>query len=259
MSEAEAGGGKALALPQQPASDELTMEQRRIQIARQLTQKAMVYNNIIKEKKGKPKVKRDANDFLASSSVSSTCGGGGGGGGYATAAASATITTTKSIEEMKELKAMRSVRTLKVISDPKNSTLYSMEHERELVTNDKLTVVLDEVQKQHMRTSTVMENVVAILKSNLELAFFGCDVNVGVMTDATNTAIEFLSDASYKRKVTRQTSTCFECLDQADIVVKVNSRASGSENNVLTLAVTMTCALRISPNTSVARIILKHN
>ena len=61
------------------------------------------------------------------------------------------------------------------------------------------------------------------------MSLFGCEVNIGIATDANSTVMEFYGDGDYLRKVTRGKSTCFECIDQKDIVMQAVSATRDSE------------------------------
>lgn len=47
-------------------------------------------------------------------------------------------------------------------------------------------------------------------------------MNIGISPDSSLTILDFLGDDDYKRRVQRGQSSCFECLDQKDIVLQVH-------------------------------------
>ena len=115
-------------------------------------------------------------------------------------------------------------RTLKLISEPKNINLYSMEIERQLISSSKLCEALDLIQRQSLRQAkTNIKILVKKLRQALKSALFGCEVYIGLCIDASMSVVEFNDDNDYVRKVIRGKSTCFECLDQKDVVLQASS------------------------------------
>ena len=151
-------------------------DQRRLDIARQLAQKAFTYSNTDKE------------------------------------------------NETKELtfQQRRFINTLQVISDPENAILYSMELERLYLTNTKLLVAVTNLKKMASQKAN-LRKMANTLRDLLKSALFGCEVYVGLCTDASVSVIEFAGENDYSRKVNRGQSICFECLDQKDIVLQASS------------------------------------
>ena len=69
----------------------------------------------------------------------------------------------------------RTQRSLRMIADPRNSELYSMEIERTLITYDRIGNVLWELENQAQRESTV-KFLANILRRSLKSSLFGCEV-----------------------------------------------------------------------------------
>jgi hypothetical protein len=63
------------------------------------------------------------------------------------------------------------------------------------------------------------------------MVHFVMQVNIGVCANSAADLLDFSTD-TYRRLLRRGESTCFECLDQADIVVQsvVNSEAAEGIN-----------------------------
>ena len=78
--------------------------------------------------------------------------------------------------------------------------------------------MLWELENQSQRESTV-KFMANILRRSLKSSLFGCEVNVGTCVSASADVLDFSTD-TYRRVVRRGESTCFECLDQADIVLQ---------------------------------------
>lgn len=72
-----------------------------------------------------------------------------------------------------------------------------------------------------------------ILRRSLKSSLFGCEVNIGTCVSASADVLDFSTD-TYRRLVRRGESTCFECLDQADIVLQsvMNSDAAEAAGEI---------------------------
>lgn len=62
----------------------------------------------------------------------------------------------------------------------------------------------------------------------LKASLFGCEVNIGMSPTVGTQVLEFMDESNNKRRVRRGQSTCFECIDQGDVVLQV--RVSLHEN-----------------------------
>lgn len=56
-----------------------------------------------------------------------------------------------------------------------------------------------------------------------QASLFGCEVNIGLSPNVGTQVLEFIDDSENKRRVRRGQSTCFECIDQGDVVLQVGS------------------------------------
>ena len=164
--------------------------------------------------------------------------------------------------KMENLRAERTRRTLKLIADPNYTDLYTMESERHLMTDYMLNEVIKNMIKQSSAQTSSVKIVATTLRQCLKVniithssflysflnsspppslqdSLFGSEVNVGICRDASAHVIEFVSDNDYVRKVVRGSSTCFECLDQNDVVVQAvirpQTRANAMANGDITM------------------------
>jgi hypothetical protein len=64
----------------------------------------------------------------------------------------------------------------------------------------------------------------------MQESLFGCDVKIGICADASATRIDFISENDYVRKEIRGHSTCFECLDQRDVVMHSVSKSHAASD-----------------------------
>lgn len=137
-------------------------------------------------------------------------------------------------------------RTLKLISNPVDVKLYSMDIERKITTKFNFTRVIPELKLQlqrksnlkhmalmlrdAMKVSSFYNILLIILISILQRSLFGCEVNIALCVDASATVMEFVTDGDYVRKAIRGKSTCYECLDQKDVVLQVVSKKKSAED-----------------------------
>lgn len=140
-----------------------------------------------------------------------------------------TSTSGKQRVNLPELMAARHKRTLNLIADPNSNNLYSMGSEREITSDYYFGGVLPELRHQFSKQSTV-KLLASVLKSAMKKALFGCEVNVAICTDASATVLEFLTEGEYVRQAMRGQSTCFECLDQKDIVLQAIARPKSARS-----------------------------
>ena len=129
----------------------------------------------------------------------------------------------KRIMEEKRKRIEKAQKTLALIADPNNTELYSMGTEREVMTTYRFTNIIPEMEKASKRKANV-KGLAKVIKQEMIAALYGCDVNVGIYTDSEGSAIEFLSDSDYVRVEYRGKSTCFECIDQKDIVLQTTTK-----------------------------------
>ena len=144
-----------------------------------------------------------------------------------------TITKTLTAEEVDELEKQRLLdlkhergrRTHALISHPRNAEVYTMVEERSLLTDQMLANVASELKGQLGAKVSNVLTVVKSLRKNMINSLFGCDVHIGICTDANAQVIEFLGEKDYWRRELREKSTIFECLNQKDVVVNALARA----------------------------------
>lgn len=127
--------------------------------------------------------------------------------------------------EEKRKRIEKAQKTLALIADPSNTELYSMGTEREVMTTYRFTNIIPEMEKATKRKANV-KGLAKVVRREIIAALYGCDVNVGIYTDSEGSAIEFLSDSDYVRVEYRGKSTCFECIDQKDIVLQATTKTA---------------------------------
>ena len=125
---------------------------------------------------------------------------------------------------LKELLAERAKNTVRMIADPKNNVLYSTYDERAMYTDAMTLEIAKDMQVKLKADSSTVASVSKSLRIHLKAALFGCDVHVGICTDANASEIQFVGENDYTRKEQRGHSTVFECLDQKDLVVQALQR-----------------------------------
>jgi hypothetical protein len=122
----------------------------------------------------------------------------------------------------KREKGMR--RTLKLISDPQCNAVYSMKTELKLITERNIEIMHNDLAKLSKRENLKFSALVEMIDQHMQLALFGCSVDIGICTDSTAKVIEFFGDPNYRRKVRRGDSNCFTAIDRKDVVVEVRRR-----------------------------------
>jgi hypothetical protein len=128
---------------------------------------------------------------------------------------------------------LRYQRTLQLITNPAHQNLYSMTLERKLMTETGLESVIEELQLIASRHSHARVLILA-LRDSLKRSLFGCEINVALCSDASATQLEFIGEAGgYVRKVSRGQSTCFECLDQRDVVLQMVTKSKAETDNTV--------------------------
>ncbi len=113
-------------------------------------------------------------------------------------------------------------RTLKLISDPQCNAVYSMKTELRLITERNIEIMNIELAKLAKRENLKFSALVEMIDRHMQLALFGCSVDIGICTDSTAKVIEFFGDPNYRRKVRRGDSNCFTAIDRKDVVVEVS-------------------------------------
>lgn len=132
-----------------------------------------------------------------------------------------------------EIRIAKAQKSLSVFADPKNYQLYSMEAERKLISSNNMNELINCIATSAAKGFN-MRILGIILKERLQMALFGCDVNVGICKDAIGSIIEFVGDVNYVRKALRGKSSVFECIDQKDIVLQSSSRPKSKNNSKVT-------------------------
>ena len=138
----------------------------------------------------------------------------------------ATVVEDLELRKLLEEKARRirqAQKTVALIADPRNKTLYSMNIERQVMAEYKFSQVIHNLEKGATRKCNT-QALVYILRDSIKSALYGCDVNIAVFSDASGNELDFISDPEYVRKERRGQSTVFECLDQGDVVLQTNTR-----------------------------------
>jgi hypothetical protein len=115
-------------------------------------------------------------------------------------------------------------RTLKLISDPQCNAVYSMKTELKLITERNIEIMHNDLAKLTKRENLKFSTLVEMIDQHMQLALFGCSVDIGICTDSTAKVIEFFGDPNYRRKVRRGDSNCFTAIDRKDVVVEVRRR-----------------------------------
>ena len=107
---------------------------------------------------------------------------------------------------------------------PQTTKVYNSSLERSLVTLHNFDRTLLEIDRLRARPANLsIQLVVDTLKSNLESALFGCEVDVGLFVDANQRVIEFYGDPNYVRKLYKGESSSFRALEKRETVVEVRS------------------------------------
>ncbi len=114
-------------------------------------------------------------------------------------------------------------RTLKLISDPQCNAVYSMKTEMRLITERNIEIMNNELAKLADRENLKFSALVQLINHHMQMALFGCSIDIGICTDSTARVIEFFGDPNYRRKVRRGDSNCFTAIDRKDVVVEVYS------------------------------------
>lgn len=112
-------------------------------------------------------------------------------------------------------------RTLKLIGDPQSNAVYSMKTELKLITERNIEILQLELDKLSKRENLKFSALVEIIDQHMQLALFGCSIDIGICTDSTAKVIEFFGDPNYRRKVKRGESNCFTAIDRKDLLVEV--------------------------------------
>lgn len=112
-------------------------------------------------------------------------------------------------------------RTLKLIGDPESNAVYSMKAEMKLITERNIEILQLELSKLAKRENLKFSSLVEIIDQHMQLALFGCSIDIGICTDSTAKVIEFFGDPNYRRKVKRGESNCFTAIDRKDLLVEV--------------------------------------
>lgn len=112
-------------------------------------------------------------------------------------------------------------RTLKLISDPQCNAVYSMKTEMRLITERNIEIMNNELAKLSDRENLKFSALVQLIDHHMQMALFGCSIDIGICTDSTARVIEFFGDPNYRRKVRRGDSNCFTAIDRKDVVVEV--------------------------------------
>jgi len=123
-------------------------------------------------------------------------------------------------KRIRDIMITRQRRTITMIRDPRNADLYNMHMERNMLTNQNLRKVIDDIKQQLSAHSSSVLSVVKALRINTKNSFFGCDVHIGVCTDANAQTIEFIGEKDYWRREQKGRSAIFSCLEQRDVVVQ---------------------------------------
>ena len=118
-------------------------------------------------------------------------------------------------------------RTLKIISDPQCNAVYSMKTELRCITERNIEILHLELAKLSKRENLKFSTLVEIIDRHMQMALFGCSLDIGICTDSTAKVIEFFGDQNYRRKVRRGDSNCFTAIDRKDIIVEVSSLIVG--------------------------------
>lgn len=108
-----------------------------------------------------------------------------------------------------------------MIGDPQSNAVYSMKTEMKLITERNIEILQLELNKLTKRENLKFSSLVEIIDQHMQLALFGCSIDIGICTDSTAKVIEFFGDPNYRRKVKRGESNCFTAIDRKDLLVEV--------------------------------------
>lgn len=96
-----------------------------------------------------------------------------------------------------------------------------MKTELRLITERNIEIMHNELARLSKRENLKFSALVEMIDQHMQLALFGCSVDIGICTDSTAKVIEFFGDPNYRRKVRRGDSNVFTAIDRRDIVVEV--------------------------------------
>jgi len=133
---------------------------------------------------------------------------------------------------IKEKAAARSrlVRTNQLLASYTDHALYTMGEERQMVSDERMSGVIWELERQAERETSV-DALVAIVRRTLTACLFGCNVNIGIAPDTYASSLVFPEEDGVVRKEVRGRSILFECLNQKDIVVQASISASTEDGD----------------------------
>ena len=124
----------------------------------------------------------------------------------------------------------RLVRTNQLLASDTDHALYTMGEERQMVSDERMSAVIWELERQAERETSV-DALVAIVRRTLTACLFGCNVNIGIAPDTYTSSLVFPEEEGVVRKEVRGRSILFECLDQKDIVVQASISASTEDGD----------------------------
>ena len=84
----------------------------------------------------------------------------------------------------------RLVRTNQLLASNTDHALYTMGEERQMVSDERMSAVVWELERQAARETSV-EALVAIVRRTLTACMFGCDVNIGIAHDTATSTLVF--------------------------------------------------------------------
>lgn len=111
--------------------------------------------------------------------------------------------------------------TLKLIGDHQSNALYSMKTELRFITERNIEKLQNELANLANKENIKFSSLVEVINGHMQMALFGCSIDIGICTDSTTNVIEFFGDSNYRRRVKRGESNCFTAIDQNEIVVEV--------------------------------------
>lgn len=112
-------------------------------------------------------------------------------------------------------------RTLALIANPKEKSIYDMNIELKFITQQNVEILLKQLLILSKNANLRFAQLVEVMNSHMHLILFGCSIEIGICTDVTAKSIEFFSDNNYHRKLERGESNCFVALDQKQLILEV--------------------------------------
>lgn len=113
----------------------------------------------------------------------------------------------------------------------KNDLVYNMELEKKMISGYHFLGLENELEKLANKDYNKISIIVQIIARHLKAALFGCDIDIGICTDASLKTIEYFGDSNYIRKLQRRNGmTCFTCIDKKTVIYEVRYMFSSKKN-----------------------------